>query len=279
VTYHAYLPGLALFGWSGKWDNLPAAHFTTLLFDLVAILGLGGIGYRFGGTRLAVLLMFAWAANPFTQYASSSNTNDAILPAFLIWGFWLVTSPFARGFFAALAGWTKFAALIVAPLWIAYRQTAREVAWTIGGFAAATVAAFSVLLLEPNLLHAIHEFWARTFAYQVSRESPFSIWDWRQYHAKGLPDLHLLQRVVQVLVVLSAFVFAVYPRRKTPLQLAALTGALLVGFELMLTYWIYAYIVWFVPFVAYAALAPRPEPEPAVAPALDERLPEPVAVH
>jgi hypothetical protein len=197
----------------------------------------------------------------------------------LIWGFWLVTSPFARGFFAALAGWTKFAALLVAPLWIAYRQTAREIAWTAGGYVAATLAAFSILLLEPNLGHAIHEFWARTFAYQVSRDSPFSIWDWRQYHARGLPDLHLLQRVVQVVVVLSAFVLAVVPRRKTPLQLAALTGALLVGFELMLTYWIYAYIVWFVPFVAYAALAPRVEREPAAAPALDDRVRQPVAVH
>ena len=34
-------------------------------------------------------LAFAWAAYPFTQYVSNSNTNDAIMPAFLIWGFWL----------------------------------------------------------------------------------------------------------------------------------------------------------------------------------------------
>jgi hypothetical protein len=279
VAYEAYIPGYLIFGWSGHWDDLPAAHATVIAFDLLCILGMGLVGLRFGGPKFGAALAFAWAANPLTQYADSSNTNDAILPALLIFGFWLVTSPFARGFFAALAGWTKFAALIIAPLWIAYRQTAREIAWSIVGYVAATLTAFSVLLLEPNLGHAIHEFWARTFAYQVSRDSPFSIWDWRQYHAKGLPDLHILQRVVQVLVVLSAFAFAVYPRRKTPLQLAALTGALLVGFELMLTYWIYAYIVWFVPFVAYAALAPRQEPEPAAEPALDERFPEPVAVH
>ena len=63
-------------------------------------------------------LAFAWAAYPFTQYVSNSNTNDSIMPAFLIWGFWLSTSHWARGFFAGLAGWTKFAALIVAPLWV-----------------------------------------------------------------------------------------------------------------------------------------------------------------
>ena len=52
---------------------------------------------RYGGHRLAATLAFAWPAYPFTQYASSSNTNDPILPAFLIWGFWLATSPVARG--------------------------------------------------------------------------------------------------------------------------------------------------------------------------------------
>ena len=70
--------------------------------------------------QLAATLAFAWVAYPFTQYASNSNTNDAIMPAFLIWGFWLVSSPVARGVLAALSGWTKFASLVVAPLWATY---------------------------------------------------------------------------------------------------------------------------------------------------------------
>jgi hypothetical protein len=41
------------------------------------------------------------------------------------------------------------------------------------------------------------------------------------------------------------------------LQLAALTAALLIGFELVLTYWFYTYIPWFFPFAAFALLAPR----------------------
>ncbi|MHB8060886.1 MAG: hypothetical protein ACYDHO_08655, partial [Gaiellaceae bacterium] len=48
---------------------------------------------------------------------------------------------------------------------------------------------------------------------------------------------------------------AFYPRRRSPLQLAALSGALLIGFELVLTYWFYTYIVWFFPFAAVALLA------------------------
>ena len=59
VAYEAYLPGLAAFGWSGRWDSLPAAHATTIAFDLLALLGLLLLGRRFGGARLAVTLAFA----------------------------------------------------------------------------------------------------------------------------------------------------------------------------------------------------------------------------
>src|SRR5581483_410544 len=113
-----------------------------------------------------------------------------------IWGFWLVTSAWARGAFAALAGWTKFAPLLVAPLWASYPEALarpREKLAFVGAFLAATFVAFSVLLLEPNPIHAVGVFWDRTISWQVGRDSPFSIWDWRQYRA-GLPDLHVLQR-------------------------------------------------------------------------------------
>jgi hypothetical protein len=277
VAYESYIPGYLGLGWSGKWDDLPAAHATVIAFDLLCILGLGLLGFRFGGAALGATLAFAWTAYPFTQYASSSNTNDTLLPAFLIWGFWLLTSPWARGIFAALAGWTKFAALLVAPMWMTYRLTREQIARAAAGFVIATLAAFSIVLLEPNIGHALRVFWERTVAWQISRESPFSIWDWRQYHAKGIPNLEIVQRFFQALLVAAALVFALVPRRKTPLQLAALTGVLLVGFEMVLTHWSYLYIPWFFPFVAYATLAPA-EPVREPAPAPDEHpVPELVA--
>ena len=112
VSYLAYVPGYLAFGWTGKWDDLPAAHATSLLFDLLAIVGLALVGLRFGGAWLASALPFAWAAYPFTQYVSNANTNDAIMPAILIWGFWLASARWARGAAVALAGWTKFGALL-----------------------------------------------------------------------------------------------------------------------------------------------------------------------
>ena len=44
------------------------------------------------------------------------------------------------------------------------------------------------------------------------------------------------------------------PRRKTPLQLAALTAALLVAFQFFLTHWSALYLAWFLPFIYLAVL-------------------------
>ena len=96
----------------------------------------------------------------------------------------------------------------------------------------------------------------------MNRHSPFSLWDWGQYHA-GLPDLAWLQKVLQALLVAGAAAAAFLPRRKSPLQLAALTGALLIGFELVLTHWFYLYLPWFFAFAAYAVLAGEPVAETA----------------
>jgi hypothetical protein len=274
VSYLAYVPGYALFGWSHQWDTLPAVHFTSILFDTICLLGLALVGRRFGGPRLAATLAFAWVAWPFSQYASSSNTNDSIAPALLVWGFLALTSPLARGAAVAVSGWTKFASLLLLPLWSGYpearlpRPTARYLLGVLG----ATALVFFVLLLEPSPLHAARVFYDRTISFQVGRDSPFSIWDWGQYHARGLPDLHVLQRALQVLLVLGALALAWFPRRRSPLRIAALTTVVLVGFESVLTHWFYLYLPWFFPFAALALVAPLPgAPEPPVAVVEDEQ--------
>ena len=258
VSYLAYVPAVAIFPWSGKWDSLPAAHATSIAFDLLAVLVLVLIGLRFGGRRLAALLAFAWAAYPFTAYTLNANTNDAIMPVLLLAGFWLVTSDVARGASVALAGWTKFGALLVAPLWATYPVfELRRVLRFAAAFVVATALAFSILLLEPSLWEAARTFWERTIGFQSGRDSPFSIWGWGQYHARGIPDLGFLQPVVVVLAVALAALVAVVPRRKSPLQLAALTAAVLVAFQLTLTHWFYLYLPWVVPFVFLWLLLPE----------------------
>src|SRR5262249_60245324 len=73
VAYESYIPGYLAVGWTGKWDDLPAAHFTAIAFDLLTLLGLFLVGLRFGGPRLGAVLAFAWAAYPFPPYLSYSS--------------------------------------------------------------------------------------------------------------------------------------------------------------------------------------------------------------
>ena len=260
VGYLVYVPAVALLGWSGRWDALPAAHATSIALDLLTLVGLVLVGLRLGDRRLAATLAFAWAAYPFTAYALMSNTNDALMPAALVWGLWLATSPSARGVASALAGWGKLASLPTVPLWLTYPEglSRRGLLRFGGAFLATSAAVFSLLLLEPALGDAIRTFWDRTIQFQIGRESPFSIWGWGQYHAEGLPDLGLVQRVVQAGTLVLAGVAAVLPRRKGPLELAALTAAILLAVQLSLTHWFYLYLPWVLPFVVLAlVLGPR----------------------
>lgn len=258
TAYLAYVPAVLKFGWSGKWDFLPAAHATAIAFDLLAFVGLLFVGLRFGGRALAATLGFAWMAFPFTAYSLNSNTNDAIMPAILIWGFWLVSSPTARGTAVALAGWTKFAALLLAPLWLTYpRGLERKSAVRFSAaFAVASAAVFSILLFEPSVITAAQTFLDRTIGFQLRREGPFSPWGWGPYHARGIPDLAHVQFGLQLAVIAFAGVVAAVPARKGPLELAALSAAVLIGFELVMTHWSYLYIPWFFPFVLLALFLP-----------------------
>lgn len=280
ITYVGYIPGYLAYGWSGKWDGLPAAHFTSLLFDSLTLIGLALVGWRFGRGRLAATLAFAWVTYPFTQYVSNGNSNDAIMPCFLVWGLWLLTSAPARGLFVGLAAFAKFAAVLLVPLWATYPDGLREglrrprsaVLFTLG-FLLAAAMGFWMLFLEPNPLDAARVFWHRTFGYQLGRESPFSIWDWGVY--PGYPDLSTPQTALKGLLIAAAVAFGFFPRRKSAVQLAALSACLLIGFELVLTHWFYLYIPWFFPLAAFALVAPalRPAKE-TVEEADDRRIPQ-----
>ena len=84
VTYYAYVPFRAIFGWSGTWDDLPAAHAAAIVFDLLTLFGLFLLGRRIRGPTLGVVLAYAWAAYPFTLWSLGSNTNDSLVALLLV---------------------------------------------------------------------------------------------------------------------------------------------------------------------------------------------------
>ena len=88
-----------------------------------------------------------------------------------------------------------------------------------------------------------------------------------------------MQHVLQVGArSLGALALYRWPRHRSPLQIAAFTGALLVGFELVLTHWFYLYLPWFFPFVAFALLAPRAAEAPVGVPGIEGELPGALAL-
>ncbi len=179
VNYYAYVPFRALFGWSGSWDDLPAAHAAAVAFDLLMLIGLFFLGRMIRGPSLGVVLAYAWAAYPFTLYALASNSNDTLVALLVVAALLVLRSAPARGAVGALAGLTKFAPLALAPLflrglddWSIPRRAARSVVLFSLAFGVTALVVMLPVLLDGNF----HAFWRDTISYQSNRGSPFSIW-------------------------------------------------------------------------------------------------------
>jgi hypothetical protein len=256
LTYYAYVPFRVIFGWSGTWDALPAAHAASIAFDLLTTGLLYALGRRLRGPALGVVLAYAWVAYPFTLFTLASNTNDALVSAMLVLCLLLISSAPARGAAAALAGLTKFAPFILAPLMLrgaGRRPTERAAATWLIVFAATVFVALQPVLLNGDLDYLWHD----SIVYQANRVAPFSIW--------GLwGGLGLVQHLLEAGVVAMAGLLAFVPRRRGRVEVAALAAAILIALQLTANYWLYPYIVWFFPLVCVAIFAAHPERLPAL---------------
>ena len=230
VNYVAYVPFEQVWPWSGRWDDLPAAHAASIAFDLMCLLLVFLVGRRVRGPDLGVTLAYAWAAFPFTLYAMDCNVNDALVGALVLCALLAAAKPLRRGAWVALAGMAKFAPLALGPLYIAH--STRRLRFAVGMAVVLVLCGLFVLAYgDPRT------FVDRTVGFQASRGSPFSIW--------GLRGWTTAQTVVQIAAVLLAVAVAFVPRRRDLVGLAALTAAVLIGLQLGITHWFYLYIVWF----------------------------------
>jgi hypothetical protein len=248
VVYESYIPFEQALQWSGRWDDLPAAHAAAIVFDLLACLLCFLVGRRVRGPDLGIVLAYAWASFPFTLYALMSNANDALVAVLVLAAMWASGSAPARGAFVALAGLTKFAPLALAPLFACHpRPRLRTILAFAAGFAAAAALAFAPILAHNDL----RSLWDVTIGFQSQRGSPFSVW--------GLydPDVGWLdsaQRAVQGAAVILALVLAFVPRRRDLVGVAACAAAILIALQLGVSHWFYLYIPWFFPLVMIALL-------------------------
>jgi hypothetical protein len=250
VDYLLDVPFEQAMPWSGRWDDLPAAHGAAIAFDLLTIgaLLLLGRALRPGraGTALGVALAYAWAAYPYTAFSLETNSNDTLVALACA----LALLAFARrsaagaGVVVGLGAASKFAPLVLAPLFARRRPL-------VFGIALAVTLAISVVPFIPD--GGPRELYDRTLGYQAARGSPFSIWGQE-------PSLDWLQTVLKAAAIGLALLVAFVPRHPSNRQVAALGAAVLIALQLPVTHWFYLYVVWFLPFVlvaSFGAIRPR----------------------
>jgi hypothetical protein len=267
ATYEAYLPFEQIFGFSGTWDDLPAAHAAAIVFDLLAVALLFLLGRRVRGPDLGTALAYAWLAYPFTLFTLDSNSNDALVAVLVLAALLFATSPPARGVFAALASLSKLAPVALVPLLATYDLHERragaspgELRRRVGRLAMFTLALLvtAVLVCIPAISHdSLRTIYERTIAYQTNRGSPFSLW--------GLyGGLGGVQAAVQVAAIVLAVVLALVRRRPGIAGLAGACAAVIIAVQLGVDHWFYLYIPWFFPLVMLALLGRVSDPRAGV---------------
>ncbi len=271
LLYVAYVPFELVFPWKGHLSGtLGAAHAASITFDLLTMLGLFLLGSHLragrAGRRLGIALAYAWAAFPFTLVTLAVNENDALVAMLLTYTLVAIASPAGRGALLALAGAAKFSPLALIPVIAAGdgRRRWRQLVIS-AGTAVALFAVTIAIYLPPASDGGLKTFWTATLGFQMSRPTSFSLW---AQH----PALVPLQIVLELAAVVLAVVVAFRPRRRDPVQVAALAAAVLIATQLSVRHWFYFYIVWFAPYVLVALFGehrtdapPPPEEFPAAA--------------
>ena len=255
VNYYAYVPFRLIWGWSGTWDSLPAAHAAAIAFDLLTMLGLFVLGWTVRGPTVGVVLAYLWAAFPFTSFVLMSNSNDALVALLIVASLVMLRFASMRGVVGAFAGLTKFAPLGLAPLlWRGVgRMPGKRSTLT---FVLAYALAIVVPLLPVLLTGDWHWFWHDSISYQATRPAPFSVWGlWGGFKQ----SLHLPEHIVLGATVALGLAAPFWPRgERTLVEVAALGAAILIGLQMGITYWFYLYIVWFFPLVVIALVMAHP---------------------
>ena len=259
VTYLAYLPFELVFPMDPNWqrDWLPAAHAASIAFDLATLgaLYVLGRGIGRGSRRAGLVLALAWALFPYTLFVLAENDNDALVAACCAWALVGLRRPAVRGALVGLAAAAKFAPLAIVPV-IASGRTggANRNSW-MATLTAGLVGFVALTAYLPD--GGIREFLDTTVLAAWGSPSPFTLWA----HVAVLDPLRYV--ILAGTAILSGALFFI-PRRRTLVQVAALSAAVLIALQLTRQHWLYPYTLWFAPGALVALFGSRLSPASAV---------------
>lgn len=241
-VYLSYLPFVYVFP-----DAADAARAAAAAFDVLTVLALFLLGRRLStaaGNRAGVTYAYAWCAYPPAFFVTVHGYNDMLVALCLVAAA-LAASPVARGGGLGLGAAAKFVPALLVPLFAIPNATAsrRSLALYAGAFAVATAATILLVLPDGGITEIVH----RTLGWQLHRESLSSVWG--QFNR-----LAWVQHLIRGLAIATALAAAIFPRRRTPLQVAALAAAVIALFEVSLTHLLPSYVVWFAPLAIVSML-------------------------
>jgi hypothetical protein len=256
ANYLAYIPFEQLFPWhplgGAAAFHAPSARAAALTFDLLTlgVLMLLGLRMRPGreGRLLGVALCYAWAAYHYTLFSMHYSFNDGLVALAVLAPFLVLASPGGRGALVAIAAWTKFAPAVLAPL-LATGTGDRRLRSTLvyaAAFLGVTLALFLPFIPDGGL----RELYDSTVGFQQARPGWSTFWS-------RFPELDWLRTIAEVGVAALALLLAFVPRKRTPLQLMALGGALILAVQLSAKYWSASYVSWFAPLALIGLFATR----------------------
>ena len=266
LNYLAYVPFEQLWPWSGRWDDLPAAHAAAIAFDLAAAALLYVVGRRqeedrATGRGRGALYAYLWLACPWTAYCLNSNANDALVAAALALLLAVGQGPLRRGIAIAAAAAAKISPLAALPVLATRRPVAPTTRVAHGppllhprGWlpfalgAVVVIVPLTLLVLHGEPLRLLYD---RTVGYQASREAPFMPWGFYDWVPEWSRD------VARWIAIAFAVGIALLPRRHDLTGTAAAVAAVLLGLQLVTEYWFYLYLTWLLPLVLVAALGDR----------------------
>jgi hypothetical protein len=245
LAYLFYAPAALILPVRDAFDNLDGG----LWIGGIAALAAAEAFRRLGGT-LALLALLAY---PPVMVTTSSGANDMVLAALAAWALVTFRRPGTSSLLLALGGWVKLIPLVIFPVWLArFRGPALARA---GGALAAVSAGVLVLVVALGGTGGVGDM-LDAISFQFERGSLLSFWT-----LTGWKWLQLtLQAALLASIVLGTL--AVWGDRGLAddrRRMAALMGALMLGFQLTANYWTHAYLPWVLPFIAVALLFRPPE--------------------
>lgn len=252
LAYVLYIPAAVIAPVEDGFDNLDGALWVTALAALVVAAALYVAVTRVehrrsAGMRIAV----AWLVFLPVLVGTSSGSNDLVAAAFVAIALAMAAHSTRSTLLLTVAGWVKLVPLFCLPLWVA-RLRGPAIARAIAAIAVVTAFVVAWLLLLDGTA-AVADM-MEGISFQGERGSPLSIWT-----VISVPALQVaFQAAVLSLVALSAFLTWRDRALAGDLsRVAALAGAIVLGFQLAGNYWTPVYLVWAFPFLAIALLCDR----------------------